>query len=221
MLKIEPKWIPYKERADSHLAEQIIETWRLDPLIAPYSSRRPVLWCIREFLDHALPFPGDVAEFGVYKGVSAKLMASRMAGSGKALHLLDTFRGMPPVDPRRDNYWMAGDFSDTSVELVRDFLKGYDFVRIHEGLFENSVRGVGSKQFCFVHIDADIYESVKFATEYAYPKMTKGGILVYDDYGDLISKGAKAAVDEFYKDKEKEKVIYLPTKQAVVIKTSS
>ena len=40
--------------------------------------------------------PGDIAEVGVYKGGSAKIICS--AKGDKSLHLFDTFEGLPKVD---------------------------------------------------------------------------------------------------------------------------
>ena len=45
----------------------------------------------------------------------------------------------------------------------------------------------------------------------------KGGILLFDDYGDHSCPGAKIAVDQFFDDKS-EYPIYLPTGQCVVLK---
>lgn len=73
------------------------------------------------------------------------------------------------------------------------------------------------EKLCFAHIDVDLYDSTKCAIEFVYPKLTSGGIVVFDDYGDLVSQGAKKATDEFFTDK-KEKPVYLTTKQSIVIK---
>jgi hypothetical protein len=52
-------------------------------------------------------------------------------------------------------------------------------------------------------------------SEFIYQKINKGGIIIYDDYGDWVSKGAKMAIDEFF-SKIKKEFIYLPTKQVIV-----
>lgn len=42
--------------------------------------------------------PGAIAELGVYKGGTAKLLSHVLADTGKTLHLFDTFSGMPKTD---------------------------------------------------------------------------------------------------------------------------
>lgn len=63
----------------------------------------------------------------------------------------------------------------------------------------------------------DLISATSHCIKYFYPRMTKGGIIIDDDYGAASCPGAKKAIDDFMKDKT-EKVILLPTTQAVIIK---
>ena len=63
-----------------------------------------------------------------------------------------------------------------------------------------------------MHLDGDFYSSIIESLTYVYPKLSKGAIVVIDDYCDPeihnvnnILPGVKKACDEFFKDK-KEKV---------------
>ena len=67
------------------------------------------------------------------------------------------------------------------------------------------------------HIDVDIYEPTLASCAFFYPRMTPGGILLFDDYGFPACRGEKEAVDSFFADKP-ESVITLPSGQALVIK---
>ena len=51
-----------------------------------------------------------------------------------------------------------------------------------------------------LRLDTDFYESTKIELEKLYPLLTKGGILIVDDYGHW--KGCKKAVNEFFLDKK-------------------
>ena len=66
-------------------------------------------------------------------------------------------------------------------------------VIIHAGQFAETVADVTDQRFCFAHIDADLYSSVLFATGFIFPRLTIGGVIVYDDYGFRTCAGAKAA----------------------------
>jgi len=159
---------------------------------------------------------GDAAELGVYKGGTAKLLAKILAKQNKKIHLFDTFSGMPKTDPLRD-YHKEKDFSDVCFREVVEFLSDCQNVVFYNGLFPLTADGLKNKLFCFVHIDADIYKSVKDACCFFYPRLIKSGVMVFDDYGFLTCPGAKLAVDEFFLDKP-ENPVYLPTGQCIVFK---
>jgi len=157
---------------------------------------------------------GEVAEVGVYKGGTAKLLAQTVLQ--KTVHLFDTFSGMPATDASLDNH-RAGDFEDTSLAAVRDHLRECGNVRFYQGLFPSTAGPIEGVQFSLVHVDADIYDSVKACCDFFYPRMGKGGLFVFDDYGFPTCPGARKAVDEFFADKP-EIPFYLPTGQCLVVR---
>jgi O-methyltransferase len=160
--------------------------------------------------------PGDVAEVGVYRGGTAYLLAKAIAAGKKRIHLFDTFEGMPETDPDKDVH-QAGDFSDTSLQSVQEYLSECDNVAIYPGFFPETAAPVSSLRFSLVHIDVDIYRSVLDCCSFFYGRMTQGGFMVFDDYGFLSCPGAKEAVDSFFSDKP-EYPCYLPTGQSLVVK---
>lgn len=159
---------------------------------------------------------GDIAEIGVYKGGTAKLISKVAAETAKTVHLFDTFSGMPPTDQAKD-FHKIGDFSDTSLENVKKYLKDCNNVRFYQGFFPDTADPIVHLRFCFVHVDVDIYKSVMDCCSFFFPRMVNGGIIIFDDYGFLTCPGAKKAVDEFFLDKA-EYPCYLPTGQCFVIK---
>jgi len=52
-------------------------------------------------------------------------------------------------------------------------------------------------QIALLHIDVDVYEATKSCLDYLYEKVVKGGIIVFDDYGQV--DGATKAINEFIK----------------------
>ncbi len=145
---------------------------------------------------------GAVAECGVWTGGTAQLLAE-VIGRGEgdsALHLFDTFEGMPAtVDSRRD-YHSPGDFSDTSVDFVKNRLRTYPYVDIHKGVIPATFSEVDpSMAFSLVHIDVDIYEPTLASCEWFWPRLKPCGVMVFDDYGFFPYRRAeRAAVDEFF-----------------------
>ncbi|GJG86047.1 hypothetical protein tb265_12280 [Gemmatimonadetes bacterium T265] len=165
---------------------------------------------------HARSLPGAVAEVGVYRGGTAKMFAKVFAPSGKTVHLFDTFAGMPAVDPTKD-FHHAGDFADVSVDGVREYLQDCPNVRLYPGFFPATAGPIEDETFCFVHVDVDIYTSVRDCCRFFYPRLVTGGTIVFDDYGRGTCPGAKRAVDEFFAGTP-EQPVYLPTGQAFVVK---
>ena len=163
--------------------------------------------------------PGDVAEVGVYRGGSARLLGRTIDGSGKTLHLFDTFGGMPETDARHDTH-KAGDFADTSVGGVRRVLAGVSNVEFHAGFFPATARGLEDRRFCLAHIDVDIYRSITDACEFFFPRLDVGGIMLFDDYGSPSCPGVAKAVDAYFAQ-QNEPTFYLPTGQCMVIKSAA
>jgi len=170
---------------------------------------------------HSLRLEGDFAECGVYKGGSAFLIASTIKqyiDKGRSLHLFDTFTGMPDTAVKERDGHTKGDIGDTSLEEVNEYLKGFSFIEFHPGFIPDTFKEVTSKQFCFVHIDVDIYQSTLDCYRFFYDRVVPGGILLCDDYGfPTYKNAAKAAVDQFFSNKP-EAPIVLPTGQCLVIK---
>jgi O-methyltransferase len=160
----------------------------------------------------AASLPGDCAEVGVYKGGTALILASALAGTGKTVHLFDTFGGLP--HPESVDRHHAGDFGDATLASVRELLKDQR-VEFHPGLFPGTAEGVRAKEFCLVHVDADLYRSTLDACEFFYPRLAPGGLLVIDDYGVPTCPGVMKAVDEFFTGRP-ERPMYLPSGQCVV-----
>lgn len=186
-------------------------------IVAPDRS-----YMLHQFLLRSLLLEGDVAEAGVYTGGTAHLLAEtiRAAGSTKALHLFDSFEGMPDTADAERDYNVAGELSDTSAAGVQDRLRGYDFARFHVGFIPATFDEVDPEaRFAFVHSDLDIYPSTLHACRWFWPRLTPGGVMIFDDYGFFPYRhAARAAVDEFFAD-QRDKPLILPTGQGLVIKS--
>src|SRR6187549_921083 len=74
---------------------------------------------------HGARIAGDIAEIGVFRGGTARLLAKVSAPAGKTVHLFDTFAGMPEVDTQADLH-QAGDFANTSLTGVQAYLRDCD-----------------------------------------------------------------------------------------------
>jgi O-methyltransferase len=181
-------------------------------------NRPPSLFNLYQLASAVRHLPGDIAEVGVYKGGTGRLLAQVFAGTGKKIFLFDTFTGMPDaIDPMVED-WKPGDFADTSLQAVRAAVAQWPEVSCVPGRFPETADAVAGRRFCLAHVDVDIQQSVRDCCDFFYPRLVPGGMLVFDDYGFRSCVGARRAVDDFFADKP-ERVLYLPTGQGVVIRS--
>jgi O-methyltransferase len=149
---------------------------------------------------------GNVIECGVYRGGSLVKIATAVKArdQGKQVFAVDTFEGHPyqfeediPEDGRVVHHKRL--FANTEQDKVRKYLHeaGLTNVKLFQGLVEEVLpKELGNERFCFAHLDLDLYKSTKSALSFLVPRMTTGGIIVFDDYGAYESPGVTRAVDE-------------------------
>jgi hypothetical protein len=159
---------------------------------------------------------GNAAECGAYKGFSAYLICKAFQDSGRLVHLFDSFQGLSAPGSRDGDYWTQGALSSPE-ETLRDCLVGFDNYRVHRGWIPERFGGVIDERFSFVHVDVDLYQPTLDSLEFFYERMSRGGVVLMDDYGFSTCPGAKQAADEFFSDRP-EPIVMLPTGQAFVVK---
>ena len=77
-------------------------------------------------------------------------------------------------------------------------------INLIPGYFQNTLTQLNENQFSFVSLDCDIYTSYKVCLEFFFPRLTRGGIILLDEYNDPPWVGCNKAVDEFLFDKVEE-----------------
>lgn len=141
---------------------------------------------------------GNTAEVGVYRGDFAMLI--NKAFPDKKLYLFDTFNGFDEKDIDNEKYETginaSQDFSDTSVELVLNKMKYKKKIIIKPGWFPKSLNGL-EELFCFVSLDADLYQPTKHGLNYFYPRLSHGGYIFIHDFNNDNYSGVRKAVTEF------------------------
>jgi len=185
-----------KIRAETELLLEDIEAWHIHMAVVGTQK-----------------VPGDIAEVGVYKGGSAKIICA--AKGGRNLHLFDTFEGLPKVE-EIDMVWpfYEGKFA-ASFESVKAYLENEQNVHFYKGIFPATSDPIRDKKFSMVNFDVDCYESTKQCLEFFYDRMNPGGVILSHDY--ITAPGVKKAFDDFFTGKP-EPVLETAGSQCMVVK---
>jgi O-methyltransferase len=173
---------------------------RIDLLLKIRSERDMLLLpceaCqVMSLVDAVKNVPGDMAELGVARGASAKMIAAR--APDRVLHLFDTFEGLPDPSAQDGARFKKRQYRHT-LEEVQGYLDSGN-LRFYKGLFPETASDLSTTRFAFVHLDADLYESTRAGLEWFYPRLNRGGILVSHDYD--TSSGVNLAFEQFFADK--------------------
>ncbi len=161
--------------------------------------------------------PGSIVECGVWRGGSMMAVALELQNlniRNRDLHLFDTFEGMTPpkeidVDVhgvsaapefaelqigKDGSNWCRATLPDVKAGMANT---GYDMERVHfhVGKVETTLPSAAPEQIALLRLDTDWYESTRHELEHLYPRLSRGGILIIDDYGHW--HGQKVAVDEY------------------------
>lgn len=166
---------------------------------------------------------GALLEVGTWRGGSGALIAiSAMThGINDRIYLADTFRGVVNSGPH-DGSYSGGEHSDASLSAVEELLRSrlcLTDVTVLKGVFPEQVEQfVVDTAFRFCHIDVDVYESARAVAEWIWPRLQKGGLIVYDDYGFAHCEGVTHWVDE-QRSRPGRVTIHNLNGHAIVIKT--
>lgn len=152
----------------------------------------------QEIIKHAVRetrhIHGALAELGVYQGGTAQIISD--GAPEKPIHLFDTFTGIPEKSEK--DWHNIGDFGGPNLNAIKEALKGRD-VTFHIGTFPATLLQMPQRNiaYSFVHLDADQYNVTLTGLNYFFPLLSKGGIIILDDYEWQNCPGVKIAIDEF------------------------
>jgi hypothetical protein len=154
---------------------------------------------LRHIVDNRIP--GDIAEFGSYRGHSGWLIARtlRALGDKRRLFMFDMFDTFPEEGLGVDHFWNHS--HDVRFEEVRDKLAEFDNVTLVRGDFTKTLPQSEAKRLALGYIDCDSYRATRWLLdtllgEPAGVELSAGGVLACEDYGHPALLGNRAAVHE-------------------------
>lgn len=170
---------------------------------------------------------GGLSGGGCGTGGAAILLA-KIKPAGVALRLFDVFAMIPPANAndgedahRRYAEIRSGEaqglgggkyygYLDNLLDTVQCNMRrfgidlereGVDFI---PGLFQDTL--FLDTDVAFAHIDCDWYDSVRTCLDRIAPRVSPGGIMVFDDYSSY--SGCRKAVDEFLASDNRWEIIF-------------
>ena len=146
--------------------------------------------------------PGDIIEAGIWRGGAVILMRALLDAyqiKNRKVFAADSFAGIPlntrakgdPVDKWSDR-WAAS--LDDVKGNIRRFGMLDDRIEFVVGFFEDTLASLANERFAVVRLDSDSYDSVETSLDHLYPRLSKGGVLIIDDWH-LV--GCRQAVEDF------------------------
>ena len=181
--------------------------------LAPFSRFEKFITQL-ELFKKSIEVKGDIIEFGVYKGNSLirlisfnKIFNKRK----KKIYGFDVFNKFPFGSNKKDEKHRinfvkdAGENSINKNKLIKilkkkkftnfKLIKGNVLKTIPIFLKKNN-----KLKFSFINLDLDLYEPSLLVLENFYPKLSKNGILMLDNFNEFF--GETKAVKEFCKKKK-------------------
>jgi hypothetical protein len=169
-----------------------------------------------ELLKKTIGIPGDIVEFGCWKGSNLMFLAKMLfllePNSPKKVIGFDNFSGLP-VPTSTD-----GDFATTQTgkyrgdyEVLKQAIELFDFgnrINLVVGDALNTVPKYREENkdsvFSFCYLDFDLYEPTKRALDLIDESLSVGGMIVFDEALSSEWPGETLAMKEYLERSEKK-----------------
>jgi O-methyltransferase len=150
---------------------------------------------------------GDLIDTGAWRGGTTIFMRAILkvhAVTDRMVWVADSFAGLPAPDANRyprDQGDRLHTFPQLAVTLdrVRENFRRYGLldeqVRFLEGWFRDTLPGAPIERLAVLRLDGDLYESTIQGMECLYDRLSVGGYVIVDDYGNVA--GCRQAVHDF------------------------
>ncbi|MEO7039539.1 MAG: TylF/MycF/NovP-related O-methyltransferase [Candidatus Elarobacter sp.] len=163
---------------------------------------------ISDLLRSTLDVPGHVAEFGSWRGANLLFMAKILRifdpHGQKQVHCFEGFEGLttfaaPDAGSVKDRGMYRGSYEEL-VDVIALYYMEHEIV-IHKGLVQDTLPAALAEadnlSFSLIYLDLDLYEPTKLALDLLHPRLSKGGLFVFDEWNYETYPGETTAAREF------------------------
>ena len=168
--------------------------------------------CVVDVLERDIP--GDLIETGVWRGGATIFMRGILKAYGvtdRRVWVADSFEGLPEPDAARfptEAKYHAGPLMKT---LYRNFAAGLEEVKRNfeayglldeqvkflPGWFKDTLPSAPIGKLAVMRLDGDYYESTMDSLTALYDKLSVGGYIIIDDYGEDVWTNCRQATEHF------------------------
>lgn len=167
---------------------------------------------------------GDFVECGTNKGGFARAIIDYIDFTSvkKDFYLLDTFEGLvddllTEAEKRNGKKEHFKNVYPNCYDEVQKTFAAFPFVKIIKGIVPDTLVQVPSKKIAFLSIDMNSVKPEIAALNYFWDKLSKGGMIVLDDYAYVTCDLQYEAHNDWAKEKG-IKILSLPTGQGLIVK---
>ncbi len=158
--------------------------------------------------------PGDLIETGVWRGGATIFMRAVLKAYGvtdRKVWVADSFEGLPEPDPKRFPIESKAHRDPLMQEFYKNFAASLPDVKRNfaayglldnqveflQGWFKDSLPPAPIAKLAVMRLDGDYYESTMDALTNLYDKLSVGGFVIIDDYGEDAWTNCRLAVNTF------------------------
>lgn len=144
--------------------------------------------CIEDVLKNNIE--GDFIETGAWRGGVTMYMRAILKAHGitdRIVWVADSFEGLPVPASEEDGWDLSKvQMLKVSLEQVKENFKKLglldDQVRFLKGWFCDTLPGAPFDKLAILRLDGDMYSSTMDSLKNLYPKLSRGGYVIVDDY---------------------------------------
>jgi hypothetical protein len=183
----------------------------------PLARFENIKGCIESILRERVP--GDLIETGVWRGGATIFMRAVLKAYGvtdRLVWVADSFEGLPAPDAaqfpleakaqsgpviQKAYHNLAVDLDEVKRNFVAYGLLD-DQVKFLKGWFKDTLPAAPIPTLSLMRLDGDFYESTRDALNNLYGRLSIGGYVIIDDYGEDSWTYCRKAVDEFRSERQ-------------------
>ena len=183
-------------------------------------------WIVAYAVRHAIEFVNteyyNFVEAGTAEGFSTffalREITNHKKTKGKStMHLYDAWEVMEKNGLTTKEVIRAETYSKLDIEKTKKNLSEFSEITIyHQWHVPETfkISPASPNNIVFLHIDINSAKSTLSTLKFFYPKLTKGGLILFDDYGWLAFNETKEIIDKFFSNKP-GMLLKFPTGQAI------